>query len=897
MKKIHLFPVLAVLIALTACQDDLSTTGQTGLQGITATIANEEDAATRAVMVDAPTQAINLRWTAGDAIGVFDAANSNTRYEAAAADISADSTQAVFRANGAVPQAAFLAYYPYDAQSSGNATELHLNMPAKQQYVMRNFNTEPDAKACMMVGSGYANSVDFRNVSAILKVGYVPRDSDVVTAVVFRDLTGQPVSGAFTVTIDNDGKPVATYPASGNGQTIMLDCGGGVSVVPTIVSNFFLVVPARDYAKGFQLDFQLASGKTDVRTIGKRAGKVLQRSMVYNVGDVSTITKDDYQVVFAEGGGVIMDDDMLAMVNAVKPLGQIDAEAGYGTYYDLICKPGIGLKEGMTVVINRLSEALPYGLTAKVVGIKDLGMSQQVRVMQYAHAEEAFQKLLIGSTDAINADGSPNMDRMLPLDLTSHFVRFVPAEGMEGMTVEMTDDGLVLTDNAWPSSAPITRAMHYGELKFPHVALNYTHTPTDRVSFGAQPAIKAGIGAAVTDKHLDYVAFSLTPTLTLDISVEKTIELADFCDREQVLGEMMFTPITVGPVVLIPVFKVSGFVSVKGELKLTAKWSYTLGFNVAASYQNSLASSSSDTGWVFRCSNQCQGIPSLADLLMPSDMSASAILTSKLGLIFDVGLSFFAIVDFTLYTKIGMDLSASLTLRRYSNMSLSLTPITEAGAAVGLIGTNPKRRNLLQVDWNPWWVREIYPEIVVMLGRQIENPPRGSMYYPAYPVNEIDEIGITANLMGYLLEDCHMQLRVTKKSINGTSDEVLVASYNLEKYPASNLLFADIPDDPGDLFSYQKVQVRLPKSLFFEENYIYYVHVYATSDGAAMGQNLPSANTGYSSLGYVEITRKKDVWRGSRSRTGEYLLINDDASITKVNDDGEIIIKSRYGGE
>ena len=118
--------------------------------------------------------------------------------------------------------------------------------------MLRNFNTEPDAQACMMVGSGYANSVDFRNVGAILKVGYVPNDSDVVTAVVFRDLAGQLVSGAFTVTIDNDGKPVATYPASGDGQTIVLDFGAGVSVVPTIVSNFYLVVPARDYTKGFR---------------------------------------------------------------------------------------------------------------------------------------------------------------------------------------------------------------------------------------------------------------------------------------------------------------------------------------------------------------------------------------------------------------------------------------------------------------------------------------------------------------------------------------------------------------------------------------------------------------------------------------------------------------------
>ena len=108
MKKIYILLILTVFIALTACQDDNYLTGSTG-QGITATIANDEDAATRAMMIDAPTQAVNLRWTAGDAIGVFDASNNNTRFEASAADISDDNTRAVFRASGAVPQAEFLA--------------------------------------------------------------------------------------------------------------------------------------------------------------------------------------------------------------------------------------------------------------------------------------------------------------------------------------------------------------------------------------------------------------------------------------------------------------------------------------------------------------------------------------------------------------------------------------------------------------------------------------------------------------------------------------------------------------------------------------------------------------------------------------------------------------------
>lgn len=880
MKKIYILPILTVFIALTACQDDNYLTGSTG-QGITATIANDEDAATRAMMIDAPTQAVNLRWTAGDAIGVFDASNNNTRFEASAADISDDNTRAVFRANGAVPQAEFLAYYPYNQQASGTTTELHLNMGSKQQYVIRDFKTEPDPEACIMVGKGYANSVDFRNVNAILKISYVPRDSDIVTSVVFRDLTGQPVTGAFTITLDSDGKPVATYPATNDEQPLMLDCGAGVSVTPTVVSTFFLVVPARNYTKGFQLDFQLASGKTDVRTIGRRSGKELKRSMVYGVGDVSVITKDDYSVVFGEGGGVIMDDDLMAMVNAVIPLGERTVEDENGIYYDLMTKPGTGLKEGMTVVINQPSEVLPYGLTGKIVTIKDLGDSQQVRVKQYAHAEQAYKKLLIGPANALNADGTPDEEKMLSLDLTSHFAGFVPAEDMEGVTVEMTSQGLVMSDNSWPASAPLTRASAHRKLEFPRFALNLKTTGSDRFSVGASPAIMAGIGASITDYNIDYIAFTFTPTLTLDVSIEKTIELANIYDDEKLIGEMLFTPITVGPVVLIPVMKLSGFASLKGLVKLSATWSYTLGFNVGGTYQN--AYGSPESGWRFRCSNQCQGIPSLGSMLLPSDLSATASLAAQSGMILDAGLSFFGIIDFTLYVKSGMELSAYIA---WKNMGLTMTPICEGGAAVGLIGLNPKRKALAQIDSKPWWQRDLYPEMWWITA--IENNMKGGNYYPAYPAESIDYIPINSALGGALLHDCKLEIRVVKGT---SSSDPIVATYPLKDvYPASTLLFEEVIERDKDGNNYMPIIYHLSKDLIAEEGQPYSVFIYCTSDGATLGQVAPTK----SHLGHIEITRRKNVWRSSKAWEGEYFLISDDNYETTVKDDGEIKIERRY---
>ena len=470
---------------------------------------------------------------------------------------------------------------------------------------------------------------------------------------------------------------------------------------------------------------------------------------------------------------------------------------------------------------------------------------------------------------------------MLSLDLTSHFAGFVPAEDMEGVTVEMTSQGLVMSDNSWPASAPLTRASAHRKLEFPRFALNLKTTGSDRFSVGASPAIMAGIGASITDYNIDYIAFTFTPTLTLDVSIEKTIELANIYDDEKLIGEMLFTPITVGPVVLIPVMKLSGFASLKGLVKLSATWSYTLGFNVGGTYQN--AYGSPESGWRFRCSNQCQGIPSLGSMLLPSDLSATASLAAQSGMILDAGLSFFGIIDFTLYVKSGMELSAYIA---WKNMGLTMTPICEGGAAVGLIGLNPKRKALAQIDSKPWWQRDLYPEMWWITA--IENNMKGGNYYPAYPAESIDYIPINSALGGALLHDCKLEIRVVKGT--GSSDPI-VATYPLKDvYPASTLLFEEVIERDKDGNNYMPIIYHLSKDLIAEEGQPYSVFIYCTSDGATLGQVAPTK----SHLGHIEITRRKNVWRSSKAWEGEYFLISDDNYETTVKDDGEIKIERRY---
>ena len=863
-----------LLLALTACQNILNE-GPATEKGITATIARDDGTATRASMVDTPAESLNLRWLSGDAIGVFDSNHQNTRFEAAATDISEDGAQAVFRAGDAVPQAAFLAYYPFESDATGDATTLSLHMPATQQYTEDYSKSVPDPAVCMMVGSGYADYVSFRNIFAILKIGYVPNDADSVTGVVFSDLSGQPVSGGFTVTLSADGAPQTTFPADGEGKTLTLNCGGGVRVEPNAVSTFFLVVPAREYAKGFQIVFKLASGTEDVRTVGSKAGKTLMRSMVYCVGDASVISKDEYTLVFGEDGGLILDDDLLAMVQSVKSLGSMVGEEGLGTYYELMVKPELGLQVGMSIIINRLSEALPKGLAGKVVDVNDLGSVQQVRVFQYADASRAFKKLMIGNSNAINEDGTPNEEGMVHLDLSRYFSYFIPAEGMEGVTLEANEEGLVLTDH------PATRASRHQDFNFLRFAINLVSSEAgDRVSFGGTPGLEVGFALYVDDYELQYCAFSLTPSLKVDFIMEKTFELANFVDQERPFGTWLFAPIPAGPVVIVPEIRLSGFVSVKGELKIKASWSYTMGFRIGATYQNSAGGS----GFLFRCSDKSQPIPSAASLLLP-DLSGSIALSTKVGLVTDIGISLYGLVDFTLFSKFGMELSTGLESSGFdrNNYFIQMAPVCEAGGGLGVLGAlgvKPARSTAVQTDPQPWWSRSLYPYI--QMYRNPDYVAEGGAYY-VLPLKSTKYIPVLAKLRGMLLDDNELWWYITKrpKGSSVLAEETVVAKIPAGSFPGSSLFYS------GDNIEEMSIKHNLPVTYFDNPDDVYSITIYCKAKEATTGQKAPA----YQPLGCVEVTRVNDiVWGGEKL---DVFLIRDDGGGAELMENGQI---STYSG-
>ena len=677
--------ILLVLLAV-ACQDDMgmsrssSTAEQTKPGGIRVSIDNSRPfSVTRAKLVDSPGISMDVEWEGGDATGVYSTKGDNLQYTLAADDIESNNI-GTFRNEAGTPEGEFYAYFPYEITAGGTPEGgLVLTMPATQQLNLDGAKPMPDDMASAMVGKGNAGNVTLHSVHAILKVGYVAMDSvDVMKYITFRDLNGKPVSGRYTVRLDDNGFPEATFPASGSeaDDIITLECDSNYSTVTASdLRTFYLVVPARDYPQGFELTFYLKSGKSESKTIGKLAGKKLERAMVYPVGEVSIIREGSYVMEF-NGEGFLMDEDQMALVENIWPIDyQQYYTPDYSAYssdlsdmsklvqsgpmkFAMVVDKRLDIHEDMTIVINRVSEALPYGLIAKVTAVDKQGDNQlYVELQRYAHIEGAFKKLQMGAT-RYNADGTPLDEQGINLGIDEQNLaaatedpnaaeNLVPYDSLDAVTDSIPeylyDDVPVAPEDSLgetyedeeASSLLVSRGFTAGATSRPapsrataphriykHNSNTYTlarksyqlkerkeekgnYSNSANLTVGAVASLGTYISIDVQDMRLNHLFLRLTPSLDVEVaaqfnwsySKEGTIKDAKTkADKSWDLGHLYFSPIAVGPLVFVPECVSSVGASFNAKMTLEAKWRYHAAVELELKYYR-IYKNGSPTDW------------------------------------------------------------------------------------------------------------------------------------------------------------------------------------------------------------------------------------------------------------------------------------------------------------
>lgn len=534
---------------------------------------------TRTMLADNPTnRMVEVFWKSGDKIGVFGTTSgSNVLFQTDEQSITQDGKTTVFETSATPPEGELIAYYPYQQGATmGAAGSLSLSLPGTQTYVNEEKGvSQPFSEANMMAGKGKDGNIAFRNLFAILRITIAGSDGESVKQVVFTDLSGKPVSGKFSVNW-NDDLPEAVFPETGsnNDQRIILDCGDGISLLDQTLTKFYLIVPARNYSKGFQVEFILADGRKIVKTIGIAGGKNLQRNMLYPIGDLFPSQEDKISYKMHPKASVISEEryDLIrsASLNTENHTLTLKVEEGFAP------------QEDEMILINRTSADLPNGYVGKVKSIS----GELVVLEPVTDITEVFEELSIGDPlwstggDAVPSGG-------YAIDLTRYITSI---ERPDGQPVEYAIAGSSIS-----MEVPITRAEAGVDTKFSMPALGHTFKIDDGSNNNNSCALKLGVQMDLALYfHILIQGWSLKD---LHCRVNPTVNLSsgftiDWVSDSNVFGtEIPFiiirtAPIPAGPVMIIPLIEFFLTFDLEGKVGLSAQLTYTKDFSFGMAYRN-----------------------------------------------------------------------------------------------------------------------------------------------------------------------------------------------------------------------------------------------------------------------------------------------------------------------
>lgn len=159
--------------------------------------------------------------------------------------------------------ASYVAVYPYqDVQTitgTGNDKIINLSFPHTQKYTSPNDNNFISGMMISRVDNSptIPSNYHFKNLFSILHF-FINDDYLIYTqSAVFKDRSGKPVSGQFTVKAFEDEDPV--FPTSsiyGEDNVIYLDLSNA-----TYHNEYYMAVPPREYENGFELILENQEGK------------------------------------------------------------------------------------------------------------------------------------------------------------------------------------------------------------------------------------------------------------------------------------------------------------------------------------------------------------------------------------------------------------------------------------------------------------------------------------------------------------------------------------------------------------------------------------------------------------------------------------------------------------
>ena len=258
MKKSLIY--IAALTLIAACNKAETPVPSQDSDIITAQI--EQETATRTYM-DAQN---NIRWSEGDQVVAFMKSSYGHKYQLISS--FAGKTYADFSlvSSGSGNLSAGtewdhnIVYYPYsatiEAAKSGSNYTLDVVLPSEQTYVAESFGNGSMA----MVAVSKDNNITFCNVLGGMKLQL--RGTQKVKSITLQGKNNEKLSGAATVTAYADETKPAITMASNASKSVTLNCGSGVLLSESAVTEFIIALPPVLFSSGFTVTVTDADSKT-----------------------------------------------------------------------------------------------------------------------------------------------------------------------------------------------------------------------------------------------------------------------------------------------------------------------------------------------------------------------------------------------------------------------------------------------------------------------------------------------------------------------------------------------------------------------------------------------------------------------------------------------------------
>ena len=716
------------------------------VDGLRVSMVRETHPETKALLLDTPGYQMETRWAAGDQVGLFSGGDANNvLFQVNENDIEYNGRSAVFKTESEIPAGSLSAYFPYQKSATldGNGV-LHLDFPATQTYLRNKNVSAPDASAFVMVGQGSkGNGVQFRNVMALLKMGYTPKENRRLMRVRFRDLSGASVAGSMEVSW-NAGLPSAVI--TGDSKEIVLDCGAeGVFLTGEAMATLWLVVPARNYSKGFEMRFEFQEGEADVKTVGATYGKNILRNLVYPIGDIfdtQTVSSEDIEYSFKREP-IVVDASKNDLIKSID-VGQMAYDSRNpenGTVYlptlNVVAHKDLGGEAGDYIFFNVPSELLPDCFVGQITKVQMLG-SQEVRLTIKAVEDitEPFETLVIGKP-IYDDEGNLIEGGGVGLNLASSLQRIETPDGEE-LPFDVEGDTLTIYE-------PPTKVGGFERAKIPFTS------PRLKLKTWAKEGSNASMTAGVQLKletrfcmkkdtqsdDLETMAIAMFPkalfSFDLRYGVSKTFE---DLNGYQEFGTFMFAPIMLGPIALHPTVEIGGYLraSASAELKLSFSYvanfgGYGLRYNKGSGFETYTPNTQPDPEDGFQC---------------PS-FGISGTMGIGVGMRFTPWISLYGLAKFGMETDLGINFGLGYESKidgdGYSNgMDVHLMPEFSLKPIIRVLGGlwNQSMDPYEPLEFDPLWQRYIVPESKVVEFKAIPETSHAMWFWRARTVTLSD---------------------------------------------------------------------------------------------------------------------------------------------------------------